>query len=278
MEKKRELEFYYASRLRESNAAERKKLYHEAYSVVSNFRTKRTANDDPVKRTAGTSKRVVQILSGMVNKHENVLEVGCGRGYTCLKLAPYVKSMAGVDVSEPAITEAKELLAQYKIKNVRIMQVSAFELIDYFSENEFDTCISIDVVEHLHPEDAKEHLQQVLHILKPGGKYIVIMPNRISGPHDITQKEFPGVKEALGFHLNESTYKEMIHIMRVIGFNNFKLIGKKILPQKELRPLILPGRLGIVFETVCKSFPFLFKYNIFKKLVNIKLIAYKPVK
>lgn len=137
---------------------ERKRLYNEAYSVVSELMIQRYASSDPEDRTAGTSKRIVEVLSKIVDKHDHVLEVGCGRGYTCLKLAPNVKSMVGIEVSESSLVEAKEILSQHKIKNVKIMKVSAFELVDYFSKNEFDVCISIDVVEHLHKEDAKEHL------------------------------------------------------------------------------------------------------------------------
>jgi 2-polyprenyl-3-methyl-5-hydroxy-6-metoxy-1,4-benzoquinol methylase len=276
MDKWKEAEFHYARQLRESSAAERHTLYTEAYSAVSKLALHRFASDDPEDRTAGTSRRLVQLLSQVVDKHDHVLEIGCGRGYTCLKLAPYVMSMVGVDVSEPSVIEARETLSQGEIENVRIKEVSALELADHFSRNEFDVCISIDVLEHLHPEDAKEHLQQVFHVLKPGGKYIVIMPNRLTGPHDITREEFPEAREALGFHLNESTYREMIDIMEASGFNKCRALYGTILSKKDIKPIVLPGRLSIAGETLYRHLPNLLRYGILRTLISIRLIAYKP--
>ena len=276
MDKWKKLEFKYSKRLRESIKEERKNLYAEAYSVVSALSIQEFASDDPEDRTSGTSKRIVQLLSQIVDKHDHVLEIGCGRGYTCLNLAPYIMSMIGVEVSKPSVFEAKKILSQGKIKNVRIKQVSAFELSNHFSKNEFDICISIDVFEHLHPEDALEHLRHVYHVLKPMGKYIVITPNRLSGPHDITREEFPDKKEAMGFHLNESTHKDLIHIMRAIGFKKFRVLYRNILYKKDVKPIILPAQVGIVSETLYRIFPNLFRYGIFKKVISIQLIAHKP--
>jgi 2-polyprenyl-3-methyl-5-hydroxy-6-metoxy-1,4-benzoquinol methylase len=277
MEEWKKLEFSYAKRLRECNAQERKKLYFEAYSVVSKLGAKEFSSDNPEERTAGTSKEFVQLLSHMVDKEQRVLEIGCGRGYTCLKLAPYIMSMVGIEVSESAIIESKELLSKNKIKNIEIRQISAIELKNNFNKNEFDTCISIELIEHLHPEDAKEHLKQVFLVLKPGGKYIINMPNRLSGPHDITKEEFPDEKKALGFHLNESTYKEMINIMRSIGFNRFKVFYPIKLSKKDVRPLIAPYQLGFACEIFFENLPNLFRHNFLKKLLTINIVAYKPL-
>ena len=159
------LEIHYDRRLREANSFERINLYNEAYSTVSNLRIKELKTNDPEARTAGTSKQLVQLLSQLLDEHDDVIEIGCGRGYTCLMLAPYVRSMVGTEVSESSINESKQVLSHRKIKNVDIKQVSASELIDSFGETEFNVCISIDVVEHLHPDDAEEHFKQVFHIL-----------------------------------------------------------------------------------------------------------------
>ena len=277
MEKWKKLEFFYAKRLRECNAHERKMLYFEAYSVVSKLGAKEFSSDNPEKRTAGTSKELVQLLSHMVDKEQRVLEIGCGRGYTCLKLAPYIKSMVGIEVSESAIIESKKLLSKNKIKNVEIRRTSATELKNNFNNNEFDSCISIELIEHLHPEDAKEHLKQVFLVLKPGGKYIINMPNRLSGPHDITKEEFPDEKEALGFHLNESTYEEMINIMKSIGFYRFKAFYPLKLSKKGVRPLIAPCQLGIACEIFYKNIPNLFRHSLLEKLIPINIVAYKPL-
>ncbi len=278
MEKWKELEFYYAKRLRESSAAERKKLYIEAYTEVSKYASVRFNENTPEARTAGTTKRLVQVFSHLVSKDADVLEIGCGRGYTCYKLAPFVNSMIGTDVSETSLSEAKKIIRQHNIKNVNIEQVSAFELTDHFKKNMFDVCISVDVVEHLHPADAEEHYKQVFDILKPGGKYIMILPNRLSGPHDVTKDEFPDAKEPLGFHLNESTYKELISIMKVIGFNKFSALFRTRQSKKGSKPILLPARLYNMVERLYQNLPDSYRSGLLKKLLSIRLIAYKPDK
>jgi len=49
-----------------------------------------------------------------------------------------------------------------------------------------DVAWSAQLMEHLHPDDAREQLGNIYRALKPGGVYICITPNRISGPHDIS--------------------------------------------------------------------------------------------
>jgi len=276
MEEWKWLEFQYAKQLRESGVNERRRLYNEAYSAVSKLAIERFKSSDPEDRTAGTSKLLVNLLSQMVDKHDNVLEIGSGRGYTCLMLAPYVMSMVGTDVSEPSIIESKAILSRHRVKNVEIKHVSAFELTGNFSDNEFSVCISIDVVEHLHPEDAKEHLRQVFHVLKPGGRYIIIMPNRLDGPHDITREEFPEARYALGFHLNESTYRQMTKIMRAIGFDSFQVFLPLRIPKKGVRPLIMPYQFSIVSEILYRMLPDCLRPRILNKIIPIRLVAHKP--
>ena len=99
------------------------------------------------------------------------------------------------------------------------MRASALDLTTHFAPETFTAAISIDMLEHLHPEDAQEHLFQVFSILKPGGKYIIVSPNRVTDPHDITKLEFPDVLEPMGFHLNETTYRDLSRVMKGIGYS-----------------------------------------------------------
>jgi SAM-dependent methyltransferase len=278
MEPWKVLEFEYAKRLRESiSINERKRLYTEAYSAVSILALQRFSSDKPEERTAGTSKSLVKLLSKIVDKNDDVLEIGCGRGYTCLMLAPYVKSMVGIEVSDSAIMESMKILLQDRIGNAEIKQVSAIDIDDNFESEEFSVCLSIDVFEHLHPDDAREHLAQVFQVLRPGGRYIIIMPNRLTGPHDITRTEFPDAKEALGFHLNESTYKEVIELSRTIGFDKFLIFCSLRIPGLQTKPIILPYQFGIIAEIVFRILPPFLRLPVIEKVLSIRLIAYKPL-
>jgi hypothetical protein len=59
--------------------------------------------------------------------------------------------------------------------------------------------------------------------LKPGGRYLVVTPNRLSGPHDIS-RAFDDV--ARGFHLKEYTYGELSRALRQAGFRRVRVFQR----------------------------------------------------
>jgi 2-polyprenyl-3-methyl-5-hydroxy-6-metoxy-1,4-benzoquinol methylase len=267
----KKLEFEYAEKLRNSDAATRKLLYSEAYDSVGSHRVFRS--DRPEDRTAGTSSELVDWMAQFIGPQEDVLEVGCGRGYTCLKLAPRVRSIVGTDVSELALEEARTVLASAGIVNATIENVSGYELLPHFARGQFDSVISIEVVEHLHPDDAEEHLRQVFALLRPGGKYLTITPNRLDGPHDITREEYPHLKRAIGFHLNETTYREMVALMKRIGFRRFRSFEPVSRGAGKRKAIGLPAGVNQLCETLYAAG---LRLHVLKRLMEIRLIAYKP--
>jgi 2-polyprenyl-3-methyl-5-hydroxy-6-metoxy-1,4-benzoquinol methylase len=270
------LEIEYAERLRKSTPAERKELYIEAYSAVSE-KGATLMPEEPEKRTAGTTPSLVKSISRLCDSSDRILEVGCGRGYTCLKLAPHVASIVGIDVSEPTLKEAQKLLETHRIQNAQILRCFADELTHYFSSGVFDKVISIDVYEHLHPDDAVLHLHQVYSVLKPKGHYIIVTPNRLTGPHDITRKLFPDADQPLGFHLNETTCAELVEQMEDIGFTKVRAVMPISFRIPVPFDIIYPCTLFIWFE---KLFLSINRRSLIGNLVSlvsgIFLIAEKP--
>lgn len=276
MEEWQTLEFEYAKRLRECPAADRRALYDEAYSRVAAAAVDRFKSDDPADRTAGTSVRLVDALSQLVSADDKVLEVGCGRGYTCLGLAPRVASVVGTDVSQPVLQEARDLLQSHGVTNTDIRHAYADDLTEVFPRESFTKAISIDVVEHLHPEDARLHFKQVNEVLKPGGEYIIVMPNRTNGPHDVTKHIYPEAAEPLGFHLNESTYGDMTRSLAEAGFQGFRSFC--FTSKRGTRPLqtkCISPRWNMLAETLYKITPGPIRRRIPKQLIGIHLIARK---
>lgn len=273
MDPRKQLEFEYAARLNTSDAVTRRQLYGEAYSRVGELREFKS--DRPEDRTAGTSKDLVEQLARLLDRDEDVLEIGCGRGYTCMMLASHVRSIAGTDVSEPALDEARAVLAQRGIRNASIENVTAFDLREHFGARRFSSAISIEVVEHLHPEDAEEHFRQVHDLLRPGGKYMIVMPSRLDGPHDITREEYPGMKRAIGFHLNESTYGEVVAALRRSGFDRFASFQR--LPWHGRPTVCVPVPLIRLFEAAYATWrPLpLRPPRKLSKLIQIQLVAYR---
>src|SRR2546425_9014273 len=79
-----------------------------------------------------------------------------------------------------------------------------------------NVCYSNQLMEHLHPDDALEQLENIVKVLVPGGVYICITPNRLTGPHDIS-RHFDAV--ATGFHLREYTRTELRDLFKAAGFS-----------------------------------------------------------
>ena len=101
-------------------------------------------------------------------------------------------------------------------------------------------------MEHLHPDDACNQLNNIYSVLKSGGKYICITPNSFYGPHDIS-KYFDDV--ATGFHLKEYTITELSKLFREAGFSRVILYagGKGIYARFPLRLALMCEKLSSRF-------------------------------
>lgn len=78
-----------------------------------------------------------------------------------------------------------------------------------------DVAYSNQLMEHLHPEDARAQLVNLHRARKPGGVYVCVTPNCLTGPHDIS-RGFDVI--ATGFHLREYTNLELVDLFRGCGF------------------------------------------------------------
>jgi SAM-dependent methyltransferase len=135
-----------------------------------------------------------------------------------------------------------------------------------------DLVYSNQLMEHLHPEDALAQLRNIYRVLKPGGKYLCITPNRLSGPHDVSQ-HFSDV--ASGLHLHEYDLKELLQLFASAGFAKFRIyIGK------DGYYVRFPIALARVVESAIDALPHRFRKKIgkfapFRLLLGIRLLAAK---
>jgi SAM-dependent methyltransferase len=126
-------------------------------------------------------------------------------------------------------------------------------------ESSVDIIYSHQVIEHLHPDDAVDQLKNIYQVLTPGGIYICITPNRLSGPHDVS-KHFDQV--ATGLHLKEYTVTELYQLFRAAGFSNISYY-KSYQNHHLALPLISVTVLGLkVIETLLQILPYLLRREI----------------
>jgi hypothetical protein len=116
-------------------------------------------------------------------------------------------------------------------------------------------------MEHLHPDDALEQLDNIRASMRPAGCYICVTPNRLDGPHDVSQF-FD--QEATGFHLKEYTVTELQALMKQVGFSKVKFyFGLK------KNYWILPVFPIVAIEAILNLLP----YSLRKKVVGNRVIA-----
>jgi SAM-dependent methyltransferase len=204
-----------AARLRSASQSERQRLYTAVYDELFQRvpdHPQLTMKVDERSRRTEVSQRL-NLVRPYLKPETIYLEVGPGDCAFALAVARRVRKVYAIDVS-------KEILGG-------VMQHGNFELAmsDGCSvpvpEGSVDLAYSDQLMEHLHPDDARTQLENIYQALKPGGTYLCITPNRLSGPHDVS-RYFDEV--ATGFHLREYTVQELTELFRSAGFRKFKIL------------------------------------------------------
>ena len=204
-----EIERELAGRLRGAAKAERRLLYRTLYDEL--FRRvphhpQLTQKSSPAA-TAREVRRQLGLLNRFLAPSTRFLEVGPGDCALSFAVAERVKWVYGVDVSD---TITRHAIAP---SNFALLTTDGSSI--DLAPDTVDVAYSNQLMEHLHPEDALDQLRNIFRVLVPGGRYVVVTPNRLSGPWDVT-RYFDRV--ACGFHLKEYTVGDLRGLLQAAGF------------------------------------------------------------
>ncbi len=261
-----ELEKQLANRLRNSSRHDRKILYTQLYDELFS----QIPDHPQIVERAFKQKRLMQVafqirdLKPFLKKDITFLEIGAGDCALSREVAQYVKHVYALDVSNE-IVRGVTLPA-----NCDLILSDGFEI--PVQAGSVNLAYSYQLMEHLHPEDAREQLENIYRSLVPGGSYFCITPNRLNGPHDIS-RNFDSI--ATGFHLKEYTNAELYDIFREAGFSRtYVLIRLKEL-RIFIRPFLIKG-----LEKILLRFPVSYRKQVasrlpFSLLLGIKFIGIK---
>ena len=102
-----------------------------------------------------------------------MLDVGCGGGFTIRRLLKRSKDaqVYGIDISEESVAKAKKVNAEVLDKQVFITQGSAEKL--PYEDKKFDLVTAVETV-YFWP-NLPDCLQEVRRVLKPGGKFAILV-------------------------------------------------------------------------------------------------------
>jgi len=207
-----EIEKEIAERLRRSSAGERSSLYAQAYDELFQRVPHHPLLEAKVSGAAAAAQREIAILERFVDSDNVYLEVGPGDCSFAIEMAKRVRKVYAVDVSNE-ITKDLDAPPNFELL---ISDGTSIPV----ANNSIDVVYSNQLMEHLHPDDAEQQLRNIYRVLKPGGVYYCVTPNRLSGPHDIS-RDFD--IEATGLHLKEYTVAELDEMFKAVGFFDRKV-------------------------------------------------------
>ena len=252
-----------ADRLRQATSAERGRLYsslyNELFESIPDHEQLQTRDD--AETTRRETARQFGILRNFIRKGDTYCEIGAGDCALAIEVAKHVRKCYAVEVSS-AITE-----------NAKLPQNLTLVLSDGTSipvpEGTIDFAYSNQLMEHLHPEDARSQLLNIYRSLAPNGKYLCITPNRLSGPHDIS-RYFDTAATCL--HLREYSNQDLKAIFSKIGFKNFRVI---LSWHSLVVPWLLPLAPFLFLEKCLGRVPLQSRRRIFTPLGVVKFVAIK---
>jgi len=201
-----------ADRLREAPDDLRPQVYSEVYDLILGRILAARGRDANMLRL-GANDKIARFIRATAGGGLSVLEVGCGFGATSLVVGRGQREMVGVDAAPVAIEAARRFAAGRPGLRFEVMHAARLE----FPDGEFDLVYSIDLIEHLHPDDVAPHLHEVRRVLRAGGRLIVKTPSELTGPHE---GEDPGDQGFL--HFREYRYGTLLPLMREAGFRRLR--------------------------------------------------------
>jgi ubiquinone/menaquinone biosynthesis C-methylase UbiE len=124
-----------------------------------------------------------------------VLDIASGSGYGSFELAKVADRVIGVDVSEDAVTYAKE---HYPADNLEFVVGSGTAI--PLEDDSVDVVVTFETIEHI--DDYRTFVRELRRVLRPGGLAIVSTPNDLE------------YEENNHFHLHEFEREELNALLR----------------------------------------------------------------
>ncbi len=122
----------------------------------------------PVHRSGQDLDALVE--AGCLRGDERVLDIGSGPGHAAFAVAPHVRSVVALDLSDAMLEEGRKLGGEHGIANVRFERGDAGAL-PYGAES-FDVVTSRFCAHHY--ADPAAVLREVARVLVPGGLFLVV--------------------------------------------------------------------------------------------------------
>jgi methionine biosynthesis protein MetW len=173
----------------------------------------------------------LELLARHVRADENVLEVDCGPGVLAAKLRDQGAQVTATDISVVAVERAQA-------KGIPCTRVDLDTETLPFADGAFDCVVSNSAIEHRFFYE--RHFDECIRVLKPGGRFVVCLPNiaHILCRWWILTGRFPYVANSPTdlMHLRFFTIREARALCEARGVQISKVDGSASLWAREFYP------------------------------------------
>ena len=173
-------------------------------------------------------------------KNMRTLDAACGEGYGAALLSETAGLVEAVDISEDAISHARQRYGTKPGLNFHISDCTNLP----FSDNEFDRVVSFETLEHL--VEQEQLLTEFRRVLKPDGFLMLSSPDKaVYSDQQNTSNEF---------HVKE-LYRDELEQLITRHFPVYRLLGQKLAFHSAIWSMdgVKEVRLDQLSDGVCMS-------------------------
>lgn len=258
-----ELELRLAERLRRAAPEQRRSLYGAVYDELYSELERLGLADSVQSNDPGQVALLLQLLAPFVTPVTVFADLGAGNGALCLAVAERVSRAYAIDASTHLELPPTPVPSGF----VRLTPEEARHEIEAGS---VDLAMSCHFVEHLHEDDLPEHLAEVKRMLRPGGCYVVVTPNVLLGPHDVSRGYH---REARGLHLREYSTRTLSQALRHSAFATVEALCGVGRP-----PRLRPTAVVVAGEALLRLLPRSWRHRFLSRIGTSPLRPFEQVK
>jgi ubiquinone/menaquinone biosynthesis C-methylase UbiE len=141
-------------------------------------------------------------------KGKNLLDVGCYLNLILYKYHKWHSTYYGIDISKNVIRGLKEYIRKNDIKVGGLECAAAHDM--PYNDSFFDYVSCINVFEYFTKSYSKSAINEIFRVLKPGGKFVVDIPNPNHQCFEIMLKVEKYFERNNKFIFGESVFEDLI--------------------------------------------------------------------